>query len=86
MAVMAIGARMDRMRGREIVRALSLTELISLCLWCILALVLKLVNLGFAGLDRVLGKRFDEFLVPSTRGDPPPQAQPGEPSIASVHD
>lgn len=53
----------DRMRGRELVRSLSFIELLSLCVWCILAIVYKLLNIGFAGLDRVLGKRFDEVIA-----------------------
>lgn len=62
---MASSSFVDRMRGREIVQALSITELLSLCAWCILALIFKVVNMGFAGLDKVLGLRFDEVSAPS---------------------
>lgn len=72
-----------RMRRREIVRALSVVELIFLCAWCILALVLKLLNLCFAGLHGVLGKRFEEVLAPLPTETPPVNARSGE-YIASL--
>lgn len=66
------------MRGREIVHALSVLELLSLCVWCILALLLKLVNLGFAGLDSILGKRFDEVRAPPDNGGSRTEVRTGE--------
>lgn len=75
---MAINYSLDRMRGREIVHALSVMELLSLAVWCILALIFKLVNLGFAGLDRILGKRFDEVLAPLDTDPARNDVRPGE--------
>lgn len=51
----------DRMRGKDILRSLSAVELLLLALWCILELIYKLVNVSFAAVDRILGKRFEQY-------------------------
>lgn len=51
----------DRMRGREVLRSLTAVELALLALWCVLGLIFKLVNVGFAAVDGVLGNRFEQY-------------------------
>lgn len=49
------------MRGREILHSLSAVELFLLAIWCILGLIFKLVNVGFAAVDGILGNRFEQY-------------------------
>lgn len=51
----------ERMRGREVLRSLSAFELFVLAIWCILGLIFKLVNVGFAVVDGFLGSRFEQY-------------------------
>lgn len=55
----------DRMRGREVLRSLSAVELFLLAIWYILSLIFKLVNVGFAAVDGILGKRFEQYKATS---------------------
>lgn len=64
------------MQGREFVSALSFRELMSLFVWCILALLLKLVNLGFAGLDWVTGRQLEQVLARSPGSNARARSQP----------
>lgn len=55
----------DRMRGREILPQLSVVELFLLAIWCLLGLIFKLVNVGFAAVDEILGVRFEQYRATS---------------------
>lgn len=62
----------------EIVRALSVVELLSLCVWCVLALLFKLLYTGFVALDGILGRRFSQVLAPSSSEVPRNEVAFGE--------
>lgn len=53
----------ERMRGREILRSLSAVELLLLAVWCLLGLLFKQVNEGFAVVDGILGNRFERYRI-----------------------